>query len=215
MLDKRFILESPDLVQQNCDRRGVKVDVARFVQLETKRRALQAEVEELSRQANVVSKSIGQAKSDAERDARKEEGRRLREAKDAKQAEIERLGAEADLIHNSMPNLTHPESPTGGETSSREIRRGQIDVRPLGFPVLDHVALAEQHELIDFEGGARIAGHGFYFLKNEAVLLELALQQYALDILVREHFTPATCSRGSASFPADPRPKSTASRTTT
>jgi seryl-tRNA synthetase len=190
MLDRRFVLENPEIVQQNCDRRGVKVDVARFVQLETERRTMQAEVEELSRQANVVSKSIGQAKTDAERDARKEEGRRLREAKDAKQAEIERIGAEANTIHNSMPNLTHPESPFGGEDASREIRRGQIDVRHLGFPVLDHVDLAEQHKLVDFEGGARIAGHGFYFLKNEAVLLELALQQYALEVLIKEGFTP-------------------------
>jgi seryl-tRNA synthetase len=190
MLDRRFILESPDLVQQNCDRRGVKADVARFVQLETERRKLQAETEELARQANVVSKSIGQAKSDAEREERKEEGRRLREEKDAKQAEMDRLGAEANAIHNSMPNLTHPESPVGGEDASREIRRGKTDVRPLGFPVQDHVAIAEQHKLIDFEGGARIAGHGFYFLKNEAALLELALQRYALDLLIRESFTP-------------------------
>jgi seryl-tRNA synthetase len=190
MLDKRFILENADLVQQNCTRRGVKVDVGRFVQLETERRGLQAEIEELSRQANVVAKSIGQAKDDAERNARKEEGRQLREAKEAKQAAIERLAAEANSIVNSMPNLTHPASPVGGEDASREIRRGKTDVRRLGFPVLDHVELAEQHDLIDFEGGARIAGHGFYFLKNEAVLLELALQQYAMQLLTREGFTP-------------------------
>lgn len=190
MLDRRYILDNPELVQRNCDHRGVKADVARFVQLETKRRELQAEVEELSRQANVVSKSIGQAKDDAERNARKEEGRRLREAKEAKQAEIEQLAAEAGAIHNSMPNMTHPESPVGGEDASRELRTGKLDVRSLGFPVLDHVELAEQHDLIDFEGGARIAGHGFYFLKNEAALLELALQQYVLQILVGEGFTP-------------------------
>src|SRR3990170_3812147 len=100
MLDRRFILENPALVQQNCDRRGVKVDVARFVELETERRELQSEIEELSRQANLVSKSIGQAKSDAEREERKEEGRRLREAKEAKQADVDRLGAEANAIHN-------------------------------------------------------------------------------------------------------------------
>jgi seryl-tRNA synthetase len=72
MLDKRLILENPQLVQENCDRRGAKVDVARFVEVESQRRKLQAEVEELSRQANVVSKSIGQAKSDAERNERKD-----------------------------------------------------------------------------------------------------------------------------------------------
>jgi seryl-tRNA synthetase len=46
------------------------------------------------------------------------------------------------------------------------------------------------HDLIDFEAGAQVAGHGFYFLKNEAVLLELALQKYAVDLLVAEGFTP-------------------------
>ncbi len=190
MLDKRFILENSQTVQENCDRRGVKVDVARFVDLESQRRKLQAEVEELSRLSNVVSKSIGQAKDDAEREARKDEGRRLREVKEKIEEHMERLAAEAAVIHNAMPNLTHPEAPVGGEDASKELRHGNADVRPFSFPALDHVALAEQHDLIDFEGGARVAGHGFYFLKKEAALLELALQQFAMEFLVREGFTP-------------------------
>ena len=72
MLDKRFILDNPELVQQNCNDRGLRADVSRFVQLENQCRLLQQEIEELSRQANVVSKSIGQAKDDAERNSRKE-----------------------------------------------------------------------------------------------------------------------------------------------
>src|SRR5687768_15611567 len=115
MLDKRFVLENPGLVQENCDRRGVRADVSRFVDLESQRRKLQSEIEELSRQANVVSKSIGQAKDDAEREARKDEGRRIRELKEQIQAHVERLAAEANAIHNAMPNLSHPEAPVGGE----------------------------------------------------------------------------------------------------
>jgi seryl-tRNA synthetase len=190
MLDKRFILENPDVVQENCNRRGVKVDIARFVELEVQRRKLQTEIEELSRQANIVSKSIGQAKDDAEREARKEDGRRIRELKEEIASHMERLGAEANAIHNAIPNLTHPEAPVGGEDASKELCRGNVDVRPFSFPVLDHVQIAEQHDLIDFEGGARVAGNGFYFLKNEAALLELALQQYAMERLVREGFVP-------------------------
>jgi seryl-tRNA synthetase len=190
MLDKRFILENAQAVQENCDRRGVKVDISRFVELESQRRKLQAEIEELSRLANQVSKSIGQAKDDAEREARKDEGRRLREMKEKIEEHMERLAAEAAVIHNAMPNMTHPEAPVGGEDASKELRHGKADVRPFSFPVQDHVALAEQHDLIDFEGGARVAGHGFYFLKKEAAILELALQQYTLDFLVREGFTP-------------------------
>lgn len=190
MLDKRFILENAEAVQENCNRRGVKADIARFVELESQRRKLQAEIEELSRLANQVSKSIGQAKDDAEREARKDEGRRLREKKEQIEEQTQRLAAEAAVIHNAIPNMTHPEAPVGGEDTSKELRHGQADVRPFGFPVQDHVALAEQHDLIDFEAGARVAGHGFYFLKKEAALLELALQQYAMEFLVREGFTP-------------------------
>jgi seryl-tRNA synthetase len=190
MLDKRFILENAEIVQRNCDNRGVKADVARFVDLESQRRKLQAESEELSRLANEVSKSIGKAKDDAEREARKDEGRRLREMKEQIAEHMERLAAEASLILNSMPNLTHTDSPIGGEDASKELQRGKTDVRPFSFPVQDHVALAEQHNLIDFEGGARVAGHGFYFLKNEAAMLELALQQFTMSFLVGEGFTP-------------------------
>jgi seryl-tRNA synthetase len=190
MLDRRFVLENAELVQKNCDVRGVKVDVARFVQLETERRALQQEVEELSRRANEVSKSIGKAKDNDEREARKEEGRQLREAKDTKQAEIDRIDAEASALHNAMPNLTHPAAPVGGEDDAVELRRGATKPRTMSFPVQDHVDLATQHKLVDFEGGARVAGNGFYFLQNEAVLLELALQHYAVEKLMGHGFVP-------------------------
>ena len=190
MLDRRFIFENVELVQENCEIRGVKADVARFAALETERRQLQQEVEELSRRANEISKSIGKAKDEAEREARKEEGRSLREQKDTKQADIDRILAESNTIYSKIPNLTHPDSPHGGEEDSHELRRGAVEVRPMRFPILDHVQLGEQHKLIDLEGGARIAGHGFYFLTNEAVLLELALQQFAVEFLVKEGFTP-------------------------
>jgi len=190
MLDKKFVLENSDSVQQNCDHRGVKVDVPRFVQQETACRGLQQEIEELARQANLVSKSIGQAADELQREQRKAEGRQLREQKDARQTELDKLAAEAGAIYRSMPNMTHPQAPIGGEADSVEIRKGATDVRSFRFPVLDHVDLAQQHDLVDFEGGARIAGNGFYFLKNEAVLLELALQQYALQMLIGEGFTP-------------------------
>ena len=87
--------------------------------------------------------------------------------------------------------MSHPDAPVGeDDTSNREIRRGEHEPPAFDFPILDHVELAEKHDLIDFEAGARIAGSGFYFLKNEAVLLELALQQFAVGELVKHGFQP-------------------------
>jgi seryl-tRNA synthetase len=191
MLDRRFIVENAALVKENCLRRGAKVDVDRLVALDGERRQAQTQVDELNRKANEVSKSIGQTKDAAEREARKEEGRKLREAVSAAQAALEQFEVDIDAIQRSIPNLSHPAAPIGGDdTANLEIRRGQHAPRKFEFKPLDHVELGEKLQLFDFEAGAKVAGHGFYFLKNEAVLLELALQHYAVSLLVGEGFTP-------------------------
>ena len=191
MLDRRFVAENSDLVRQNCRERGVSVDLDRFLALEGQRKKQQVEVDELNRQANEVSKAIGKAKDAAEREARKEEGRRLREATAARQAELEQTLSDSEAILRAMPNLSHPAAPRGAdEQASVEVRRGQHVPRRFEFAPLDHVALGERLEMFDLEGGAKVAGHGFYFLKNDAVLLDLALQRYAVDRLIAEGFTP-------------------------
>ncbi len=190
MLDRKFVVENAELVKKNCANRGAKADVDRLVALEAERKTLQAKIDGLNHQANTVSKSIGQAKDAAERDARKEEGRRLRELVVAATDDLKIVSEEADALLRMIPNLTHPDAPIGGEAASRELRRGKTPVPKFNFKPLDHVALAEKLCMVDFEGGAKVAGHGFYFLKNDAVLLELALQQYAIDKLIREGFTP-------------------------
>lgn len=191
MLDRKFIVDNVESVRRNCQNRGVRVDVDRFVELEGLRKARLTEIEQLNRQANEVSKSIGKAKDEAEREARKAEGRRLREQTTTLTTELDRLTEEADGLHRGIPNMSHPAAPLGADDQSNlEIRKGKTPLPQFAFKPLDHVQIAEKLGLIDFEGGAKVAGHGFYFLKNGAVLLELALQRYAIDLLMQEAFVP-------------------------
>jgi len=191
MLDRKFIVENADAVRLNCAHRGVPADIDRFLGLEAERKDKQTEVEHLNAQANEVSKSIGQTKDPAERENRKEEGRRLREAKDNVQKILDATVEEMDAIRAHIPNMTHPAAPVGGgDDANLEIRRGKTLVRKFDFKPLDHVQIGENLNLFDLEGGAKVAGHGFYFLKNDAVLLELALQRFAVETLIREGFTP-------------------------
>lgn len=190
MLDRKFIVDNAALVTKNCADRGVKVEVAQLVELEMRRRELDQQVQALNRQANDVAKSIGGAKDPAEREARKEQGRKLREEKDKTQAEHDELEKQVLELQLAIPNLSHPAAPIGGEEATKEIKRGQHEPRKFDFKPLDHVVLGEALQMIDLEGGARTTGHGFYFLKNDAVLLEMALQRYVLGILLAEGFTP-------------------------
>ncbi len=192
MLDRKFILENADLVNANCQRRGVTVDLDRLVELEMTRRELSRQVEDLNRQANEVSKSIGKAKDNEEREARKKAGRQLREQKDAAQTEHDQLDDQILALQRMIPNLSHPAAPIGvDDQANLELRQGTHTPRAFDFKPIDHVDLGVKLDILDFEGGARTTGHGFYFLKNEAVLLELALQQFVTNLLVEKGFTPA------------------------
>lgn len=190
MLDRKYILEHAEEVKTNCKNRGVEVDIDRLVALENDRRPKQQELEQLNRRANEVSKSIGKAKDAEEREARKTQGRELRDQVTAMSGEIDAMNAEIEELLRSIPNLSHPAAPIGADDKANlEIQRGATPIREFDFKPKDHVELGEALDLLDFEGGARVAGHGFYFLKNDAVLLDMALQRFALETIMSEGFT--------------------------
>ena len=191
MLDRKFILDNIESVKQNCANRNVSVDVDRLVELEAARREKLQQVQELNTQSNAESKKIGKAQDDAERESLKVKARELRDQKDAAQSEHDRLDEEAKEIQLAIPNMAHPDCPIGvDDKSNLELSRGKHEPREFDFTPLDHLELGEKHDWIDFEGGSRTTGNGFYFLKGDLVLLDLALQQFAIGELGRRGFTP-------------------------
>ncbi|MEM6468816.1 MAG: serine--tRNA ligase [Planctomycetota bacterium] len=190
MLDRKFILQNLELVRENCERRGVACDVAKIAELDSKRMEQLQLSQELNRQANETSKQIPKAADQDARNALIEKGRELRSQKDAAQSNCDALEAEIVAIQTLIPNLTHPDAPTGGEDDAKELSFGKTPKPTFDFEPLDHLQLGEAHDLFDFEGGARVAGAGFYFLRNAAVRLDLALQQFAISFLAERGFTP-------------------------
>ncbi len=94
--------------------------------------------------------------------------------------------AEAEKI----PNMSHPDAPTGaGEESNTEIKRVGEPTN-FGFEPKDHVQLGQELDLFDFDTATRVSGTKFYYLKNQAVFLELALSRFAMEVLQGEGFTP-------------------------
>ena len=191
MLDRKYILDNAELVKQNCLNRGASADVDKLVELETNRRDKLQEVQEWNRQANDAAKQIGKEKDAEKRQGRITAARELNNKKDEAQKEHDDLDSQVCDLQSCIPNMSHPDAPIGKDDKANlEIRRGAHEPRSFDFPAKDHVELGESLDMIDFEGGARVAGNGFYFLRNDAVLLELALQQYAVGKLVQAGFTP-------------------------
>ncbi len=186
MLELRFIIENLDTVRTNCAARNVSVDLDRLVALDERRRALIVEQQSVQERRNSLAREIkGRKPSDAERNL----GKELKEREGALESDLATVRDELTALQVQVPNLTHPDVPSGATDAENHELRVIGKPPAFGFTPLDHVELAEKHDLIDFEAGAKVAGQKFYFLKNEMVLLEHALVRFALDLLRRRGFT--------------------------
>ncbi|MFK7818468.1 MAG: serine--tRNA ligase [Planctomycetaceae bacterium] len=191
MLDLQYICDNIDAIKKNCHDRGVKVDLGEIVSLREKRGQLIVKGDELRRKQKEVSSQIPKASAD-DKPTLIAQGRELREQIAAVEADLKQVEADILTVQLQIPNLTHPDAPIS-EDESGYVTLKEIGDKPnFDFETKDHVALADHLGLINFEAGARVAGSGFYFLTNDAVMLEMALVQYALEKLRSEGFVLCT-----------------------
>jgi seryl-tRNA synthetase len=194
MLDLKYVITHTEAVKQNCRNRNVPPevldDIDRAVALEGERKILLSAVEEIRRRQNEVAQATGKEKDPARRAELIDEGKSLKAQVGDREEQLRVMDDEIRQRLRRVPNLTHPDAPVGRtEEDSRELRKVGTP-RTFDFPVKDHVELGKSLDLIDFETGGKVSGTGFYFLKNDAVLLDLALQQFAVRKLVEAGFTP-------------------------
>ena len=188
MLDLQFVCDNLDAVRANCQHRHVAADLDRLLELRELRSQLITAIDKDRQRQNEIAQTIPKEKSPDAKKALVEEGKALKLAAPGVESKLKEIETDLRTILMSIPNMTHPETPLGEEADSKAVRTWGTP-REFDFKPLDHVALSEKHGLLDLEAGARVAGHGFYFLKNEAVLLELALTQFAVQKLVKHGFT--------------------------
>src|SRR3712207_6493862 len=190
MLDLKFIRENADAVQENCRNRGVEADVGLVVELADRRSALIQELNELKQEQNRVAKSIGQERDAEARERLIAGSREMKGQIPAKEAELHEVEARLREEQLKIPNMTHPDSPIGRDDSENVEIRHSGEIPEFGFEPKDHVELGESLGIIDFDAGAKTTGSKFYFLRGDAVLLELGLVRYAMDRLIERGYEP-------------------------
>ena len=90
----------------------------------------------------------------------------------------------------TIPNYAHPDAPVGKEDKDSLAIRFHLEPKRFAFKPKDHVQLGEELDVLDFDSGAKVAGQKFYYIKNQLVILQMALERYAMDIVVKHGFTP-------------------------
>jgi len=190
VLDLRLLREQPDAVARALATRGggARALIEPLLAVDSDRRRLLREVEDLKAERNRASESIGQAKrrgddASAEMARMREVGERIK----ALDAELKTRDEEIERQLVLIPNLPHSSVPVGDSAADNvEVRRWGTP-RTFSFPARAHDELGERLGLLDFERATKIAKSRFTVLWSEAARLERALTQFMLDLHTREH----------------------------
>ncbi|MCG8481167.1 MAG: serine--tRNA ligase [Spirochaetales bacterium] len=190
MLDLKFVRENPDVIRENIRRRNVAADVDRVIELYDRRLEAIKSVEILRAERNENARSMKRKLSDEERSRYVEEGKRIKSDIASKEEELRTVEGALKEAAETLPNLTHPDSPVGADEAANRELEVVGTVPEFSFTPRDHVELGQTLDVVDFQHAADVSGAKFYYLRNQGVYLELALVRFALDILAERGFTP-------------------------
>ncbi|MGQ4879476.1 serine--tRNA ligase [Billgrantia sp. LNSP4103-1] len=188
MLDPKLLRSDLAAVAQRLAKRGFTLDTDRLEALESRRRELQTETENLQNERNTRSKAIGKAKAAGEDiqpllDEVSDLGDRL----DAAKRQLAEVQADWDALASGIPNLPHDSVPVGeSEEENVELHRWGTP-RAYDFEVRDHVDLGALKGELDFELAAKLTGSRFAVMRREIARLHRALTQFMLDKQTLEH----------------------------
>jgi len=197
MLDIKFIRENSNSITEAIKNKGVDLNIDELLELDDKRRELIQKTEKIKSE----QKKLGE-KDKVKAGKIKKEFKKLNR-------ELKKIQDRYEELMLLVPNIYSDDTPIGpDESANREISRcGKIP--KFNFPIKDHIQLGKDLDLIDIEKGVKTSGFRGYYLKNEAVLIQFALMQHALEELRKKSFTlmiPPTILRefaliGSGHFP--------------
>ena len=211
MIDIQLLRNDLETVAKRlATRGGYALDVARFQEIDGRRKHLQQSVEAAQADRNRLAKEIGQAKAKKE-DAKDlmEKAERLKSTLDSSEKELAQIQGQLEEFVRVVPNLPHESVPLGDSPDQNvEIRRWG-ELRKFDFAAKDHVDVGTSLGMLDFETAAKLSGARFVVMKGALSRLHRALAQFMLDTHTQEHgytevYTPymvsAACADGVTSL---------------
>ncbi len=194
MLDIKLIREHPDIVKENLKKRKDPEKLQMLddlLQHDKQWRKQLTKLNELRHKMNLATADIANLKkAGKDADLKIEEAGKI----EGQINEVEKLVNESrekvEYILMRLPNLLHESVPFGEAEEDNVPIRKWGEVRKFDFPVKDHIDMALSLNIMDAERAGKVSGARFFYLKNEGVLLDMALIQFALSELVKKGYTP-------------------------
>ena len=182
MLDQKLLRTDLDSVAAKLAKRGYRLDVAFWQQVEAERKAIQVKTEELQAQKNAGAKQVGEKKRNGEDTSElmaqmQTISTQMKQAEDELKTLQDRIQAAALAI----PNIPDDSVPPGeDENDNVEIRKWG-EPRQFDFAIKEHSDLGEALGMLDFELAAKLTGSRFSVLRGQLAKLNRALIQFMLN----------------------------------
>ena len=188
MLDLKFLQQQPEQVQEGLDKRKSDLLMSDFLALDSQRKDLIHQVEELRRVRNQASDAVSELKKQGA-DAQSQIAELSHVAKKIKDLDVQKKTIETQLLdfRLAVPNIPHPDVPPGNSDEDNRIVKHWGQPPEFTFTPKAHWELGAELKGLDFERGAKITGSRFTLYWGWAARLERALLNFMLDIQTRDH----------------------------
>jgi seryl-tRNA synthetase len=192
MLDIRFVRENLNIVKKDLKKRNdlEKLKwVDDLVKKDEQYRKLLQKEQELRHKRNLISDEINQLKKAGESIKEK-----VKEASELPQkvkeitSKVNELREKVTYSLMRIPNVLHESVPVGKDENDNKTVRKWGTIKKFDFKLKDHGSVIENLNLGDFDTAAKVSGRGFYYLFNELALMDMALQKFTVDFLVKKGF---------------------------
>jgi len=182
MLDIKFIRLNSEAVKKSLIDRKTKIDIDKFIAMDIEKRQLLQETEGLKNKRNECSKEIGELiKSGQEAESKKKDVKTLSQKIAKIDSKVGELTLKLDNLLHSIPNIPHKSVPVGPDDKANVIIKEWGKIEKPAFCLKDHIELAQQLDIIDFERATKVAESNFSLFKGDGARLVRALINYMLD----------------------------------
>ncbi len=190
MLDIKFIRENKDIVAAGANKKHIEVDLDRLIELDDKRRELQAKIDEKRAEQNVASNAIATA-APAERETLITRMQGVKDTLKLEEESMQGILKEWRALMLAVPNVPDVSVPDGESDEDNKEVRTWGEIPTFDFEIKNHVDLMLQNDMADFERGAKVAGFRGYFLRGDGARLMWALERFVQDrFMNRDKFVP-------------------------
>ncbi len=193
MLDIQYIRENAQIVKTACENKQLDSSVIdQLLAVDKKRRELQKQVDDLRKQSNDHVRIIKEAVHAGNKPTPEqiETGKKIKVQIQELEPDLKVAEEEFEKLMYQIPNVPASDVPVGKDESGNTIERQIGEIPKYTFEPKQHHELMENLNMLDTTRAVKIGGFRAYFLKNDALLLEQAILNYALKLLVAEQFTP-------------------------